>query len=73
MEEPGPATLQPLAGASRTLSQLSEDGLLPRFLARRSRKDVPWVATVLTAARFRDTLCLQSFTCVHQLSLHLRG
>lgn len=43
-------TLQPLAGASRTLSQLSEDGLLPRFLARRSRKDVPWVATAFTAA-----------------------
>jgi diguanylate cyclase (GGDEF)-like protein len=42
-------TLQPLAGASRTLSQLSEDGLLPRVLARRSRQDVPWVATVLTA------------------------
>ncbi|HEX7298423.1 MAG TPA: amino acid permease [Solirubrobacteraceae bacterium] len=42
-------TLQPLAGASRTLSQLSEDGLLPRVLARRSRYDVPWVATVLTA------------------------
>jgi diguanylate cyclase (GGDEF)-like protein len=42
-------TLQPLAGASRTLSQLSEDGLLPRLLARRSRFDVPWVATVLTA------------------------
>ena len=30
-------TLQPLAGASRTLSQLSEDGLLPRFLARGQR------------------------------------
>ena len=43
-------TLQPLAGASRTLSQLSEDGLLPRVLARRSRTDVPWVATLLTAA-----------------------
>jgi len=42
-------TLQPLAGASRTLSQLSEDGLLPRLLARRSRTDVPWVATLLTA------------------------
>ena len=28
-------TLQPLAGAARTLSQLSEDGLLPRILARR--------------------------------------
>ncbi|MFC3107052.1 amino acid permease [Undibacterium arcticum] len=43
-------TLQPLAGASRTLSQLSEDGLLPRILARRSRTDTPWIATLLTAA-----------------------
>ena len=43
-------TLQPLAGASRTLSQLSEDGLLPRVLALRSRTDAPWVATMLTAA-----------------------
>lgn len=42
-------TLQPLAGASRTLAQLAEDGLLPRVLARRSRTDAPWVATVLTA------------------------
>ncbi|KAF3997018.1 amino acid permease [Glaciimonas immobilis] len=42
-------TLQPLAGASRTLSQLSEDGLLPRILALRSRTDTPWVATTLTA------------------------
>ena len=43
-------TLQPLAGASRTLSQLSEDGLLPHVFAKRSRRDVPWVATVGTAA-----------------------
>lgn len=43
-------TLQPLAGASRTLSQLSEDGLLPRVLALRSRTDTPWVATLLTAS-----------------------
>jgi diguanylate cyclase (GGDEF)-like protein len=42
-------TMQPLAGAARTLSQLSEDGLLPRFLAWRSRTDCPWAATVLTA------------------------
>ena len=42
-------TIQPLAGASRTLAQLSEDGLLPRCLALRSRADVPWVATALTA------------------------
>ncbi len=34
-------TLQPLAGAARTLSQLSEDGLLPRSWAKRSRRDVP--------------------------------
>jgi diguanylate cyclase (GGDEF)-like protein len=42
-------TLQPLAGASRTISQLAEDGLLPRVFERRSRQDVPWVATCLTA------------------------
>ena len=43
-------TLQPLAGASRTPSQLSEDGLLPRLLGRRNKADVPWFATALTAA-----------------------
>jgi signal transduction histidine kinase len=43
-------TVQPLAGASRTLSQLAEDGLLPEVLARRSRTDAPWVATILTAS-----------------------
>jgi diguanylate cyclase (GGDEF)-like protein/PAS domain S-box-containing protein len=42
-------TLQPLAGAARTLSQLSDDGLAPRFLAKRLANDVPWVATVVTA------------------------
>ncbi len=42
-------TLQPLAGAARTLSQLSEDGLVPRFLALRNRNDSPWAATMLTA------------------------
>src|SRR5712691_9733920 len=42
-------TLQPLAGASRTLAQLAEDGLLPRFFALRSRTDAPWVATLITA------------------------
>jgi diguanylate cyclase (GGDEF)-like protein len=42
-------TLQPLAGAARTLSQLSEDGLLPRSWAQRNRFDVPWVTTTLTA------------------------
>ena len=43
-------TVQPLAGAARTLSQCAEDGLLPRVLERRNRHDVPWFATVLTAA-----------------------
>jgi len=42
-------TLQPLAGASRTVSQLSEDGLLPRTFAKRNRYDAPWVATTMTA------------------------
>jgi diguanylate cyclase (GGDEF)-like protein len=42
-------TLQPLAGASRTLSQLSDDGLLPRLLGRRNNADVPWFAATLTA------------------------
>jgi diguanylate cyclase (GGDEF)-like protein/PAS domain S-box-containing protein len=42
-------TLQPLAGASRTLAQLSEDGLLPRVFGARSKRDVPWFATLLTA------------------------
>ena len=38
-----------LSGPSRTLAQLAEDGLLPEFFARRSRTDVPWVATLVTA------------------------
>ncbi len=42
-------TLAPLAGAARTMSQLSEDGLLPRFLAQRDRADAPLAATLLTA------------------------
>ena len=42
-------TIAPLAGAARTLSQLAEDGLLPEFLAKRSRTDTPWVATFVTA------------------------
>ena len=42
-------TIAPLAGAARTLSQLSEDGLLPEFMAKRSRTDAPWVATLITA------------------------
>ena len=44
-------TLQPLAGASRTLSQLADDGLLPRFLSLRLKAtDCPWAATALTAS-----------------------
>ncbi|MDB5734314.1 MAG: hypothetical protein JWN16_951 [Alphaproteobacteria bacterium] len=43
-------TIQPLAGAARTLAQLAEDGLVPAFLARRAASDAPWVATLLTAA-----------------------
>ncbi len=42
-------TIQPLAGAARTLSQLADDGLVPRFLGRRSRTDTPWIATFATA------------------------
>jgi diguanylate cyclase (GGDEF)-like protein/PAS domain S-box-containing protein len=42
-------SLAPLAGAARTLSQLAEDGLLPRFFARRNRNDAPWVTITLTA------------------------
>jgi amino acid transporter len=44
-------TLQPLSGATRTLLQLAEDGLLPRAFAKRlSRTDAPWFAIVVTAA-----------------------
>lgn len=42
-------TLQPLAGAARTLSQLADDGLLPRSLSKRNKYDAPHVATLLTA------------------------
>jgi PAS domain S-box-containing protein len=42
-------TIAALAGSSRTLAQLSEDGLLPEFLAWRTKTDAPWTATVLTA------------------------
>lgn len=41
--------LQPLAGASRTLSQLADDGLFPRFLALRTKNDAPWAAILVTA------------------------
>ncbi|MBJ7424949.1 MAG: amino acid permease [Akkermansiaceae bacterium] len=40
--------LAPLAGAARTLAQLAEDGLLPESLAKRSKTDAPWVATIST-------------------------
>ena len=41
-------TLQPLAGAARTMSQLADDGLLPRFLSLRYKPtDCPWAATAL--------------------------
>ncbi len=43
-------TLAPLTGVARTLSQLSEDGLLPEFFAARTKADVPWVAILFTAA-----------------------
>jgi amino acid transporter/HAMP domain-containing protein len=42
-------TLAPLTGVARTLSQLSEDGLLPEAFARRNRADCPWVAILVTA------------------------
>jgi signal transduction histidine kinase/L-asparagine transporter-like permease/response regulator of citrate/malate metabolism len=42
-------TIQPLAGASRTLSQLADDGLAPRCLSWRTGNDVPLVATLATA------------------------
>jgi two-component system, sensor histidine kinase len=42
-------TIAPLAGAARTLAQLAEDGLLPEFMAKRSRTDAPWVTTLITA------------------------
>ncbi len=42
-------TLAPLTGVARTLSQLSEDGLLPESFALRTRSDCPWVAIVVTA------------------------
>ena len=42
-------TLAPLTGVARTLSQLSEDGLLPEIFARKTSSDCPWVAIVITA------------------------
>src|SRR6202007_3277373 len=42
-------TIAALAGSSRTLAQLSEDGLLPEFLGTRSHTDAPWAGALLTA------------------------
>jgi signal transduction histidine kinase len=42
-------TLAPLTGVARTLSQLSEDGLLPEIFARRTSSDCPWFAIIVTA------------------------
>ena len=42
-------SLQPLAGASRTLAQLSEDGLLPAGSVSGPSTDAPWAATLATA------------------------
>ncbi len=42
-------TLQPLAGAARTLSQLADDGLLPEAFSRRDGRDAPLMTTLLTA------------------------
>ena len=42
-------TLAPLTGVARTLSQLSEDGLLPETFAMRTKSDCPWVAILITA------------------------
>jgi len=43
-------TMAPTAGACRTLSQLADDGLLPRFFSKRNRFDSPYVANIFTAA-----------------------
>jgi len=42
-------TIAPLAGASRTMSQIADDGLLPEIFSVRSESDAPIVATILTA------------------------
>ncbi|MBI0328466.1 ATP-binding protein [Burkholderia plantarii] len=42
-------TIQPLAGAARTLSQIADDGFAPRWLSVRNRRDVPVHATLATA------------------------
>jgi diguanylate cyclase (GGDEF)-like protein/putative nucleotidyltransferase with HDIG domain len=42
-------TMQPLAGAARTLMQIAEDGLLPRIFTSRTKTDAPLFTTWLTA------------------------
>ncbi|HEY9193637.1 MAG TPA: amino acid permease [Methyloversatilis sp.] len=43
-------SLQPLCGAPRTLSQIADDGLIPRIFSSRMKfTDVPWFATLFTA------------------------
>lgn len=42
-------TMAPTAGVCRTLSQLADDGLLPRAFSKRNRFDAPYVATIFTA------------------------
>lgn len=43
-------TIQPLAGATRTLSQLADDGLAPRFLGWRLRNEAPFASIIVMAA-----------------------
>ena len=42
-------TIQPLAGATRTLSQLADDGLAPRFLGYRLRNEAPFASIIVMA------------------------
>ncbi len=49
-------TLQPLAGAARTLSQLADDGLLPRFLSLALQADRLPVGGHRADRRLRDRL-----------------
>lgn len=39
----------PLGGPPRTLAQLAKDDLLPSFLQKTSRYNVPWIATLITS------------------------
>lgn len=38
-----------LNNSPRTLAQIADDGLMPEFFGWRTRRDVPWVATLITA------------------------